>query len=637
MPLATLTIDLDARTAKLEESFHKAEQASERTAKAIEHSFESVRQTLDFAAGVIGLDLTIEGFKELARVSLEAMEGLNHTKAATGASIENLSALENIARRNGGTLETVTDVLVKFNLALNKPEAEGSATSRALKAIGLDAVELRKIDPAEALQKVAQALAGYEDGGNKARLVQELFGKSIREAGPFLKQLAEAGKLNATVTTQQAEEAEKFAQELHTLATNSSLFARSLLSDAIPALNAWIEREIAAKEAGFGMFDSERFRVATDSIFSRNARDQLDKYSAALVDVEKKLTTLNSSNDPQGRRRKAWDDEAEKLRKLVKYYDELIRLDVDYSHEGKNAPKLAVPDFLTPERKREFTGAIRDAKEYYKAEFLRSEKDIYTAKLPTDTSLVGPEIDLEELKQRNDLARELNSILASTPTKQLEQLVDLENALNDAFRFGQIGPEEYAQALDVLATKFDKTGDDLARFAEIGRERIQSALGDSLFDVLNGKFNNIGTAFGNLIKRMVAESLAADIMGKLFPKSGSSDSSSLLTGFLALFGGNRATGGPVQAGRMYEVNEGGRPEVFGYQGRQYLLNGKNDGYVRPLGQGGGGAGGGARYDLSVTIGSVGEGVSMAQVASVVTQAQRAQESRLMRLNREGRF
>ena len=61
-----------------------------------------------------------------------------------------------------------------------------------LKAIGLNAQELRRIDPAEALQRVAVALNRYSDDGNKARIVQELFGKSVREVAPFMKDPAEA-------------------------------------------------------------------------------------------------------------------------------------------------------------------------------------------------------------------------------------------------------------------------------------------------------------------------------------------------------------------------------------------------------------------------------------------------------------
>src|SRR5207344_1814111 len=100
--------------------------------------------------------------------------------------------------------------------------------SLALKQIGLDAKALKEIDPAEALRQTARALATFADDGNKARLVQELFGKSIREAGPFLKDLAEQGQLNATVTTEQAKAAETLNKQFFALQTATSDAARAL-------------------------------------------------------------------------------------------------------------------------------------------------------------------------------------------------------------------------------------------------------------------------------------------------------------------------------------------------------------------------------------------------------------------------
>lgn len=56
----------------------------------------------------------------------------------------------------------------------------------------------------------------------------------------------------------------------------------------------------------------------------------------------------------------------------------------------------------------------------------------------------------------------------------------------------------------------------------------------------------------------------------------------------SLFGGGRATGGPVTAGRMYEVGENGRPELItNANGKQYLIPG-NNGNVTPLGASSGG-------------------------------------------------
>ncbi len=46
------------------------------------------------------------------------------------------------------------------------------------------------------------------------------------------------------------------------------------------------------------------------------------------------------------------------------------------------------------------------------------------------------------------------------------------------------------------------------------------------------------------------------------------------------FGGGRANGGPVRGSTLYEVGEGGRPELFQQRGRTYLIPG-NDGNVIP--------------------------------------------------------
>jgi hypothetical protein len=55
----------------------------------------------------------------------------------------------------------------------------------------------------------------------------------------------------------------------------------------------------------------------------------------------------------------------------------------------------------------------------------------------------------------------------------------------------------------------------------------------------------------------------------------------------------RASGGPVGAGKMYEVNERGVPELLDFGGRQFLMMpSAGDGYVTPLSGGAGGFAGG---------------------------------------------
>ena len=250
MPLAVVTIDLEARLAKLESGFDKAALLAQRNAQRIERAFGGVRTAISGAVGALAVALPAGFLLSATRNSLNAIDAFNDLKDATGASIENISALDDIARRTGGTFETAASTLVKFNNQL-KNAKPGDDTSRIFKALNLDVEELRRLDPAEALQRTAVALGRYADDGNKARIIQELFGKSVREAAPFLKDLAEAGKLNATVTTEQAEQAEKLNKELFRLQANSTNLARSLLTDAVPALNRFLEALRGVSQGGF--------------------------------------------------------------------------------------------------------------------------------------------------------------------------------------------------------------------------------------------------------------------------------------------------------------------------------------------------------------------------------------------------
>lgn len=65
------------------------------------------------------------------------------------------------------------------------------------------------------------------------------------------------------------------------------------------------------------------------------------------------------------------------------------------------------------------------------------------------------------------------------------------------------------------------------------------------------------------------------------------------------FGGGRATGGPVSAGKMYEVNERGTPELLNIGKRQFLMMGQEGGHVTPAGAGSSSGGGSASQAQAV--------------------------------------
>jgi len=228
MAAGSITVDLLLKTGTFETDTKRAGQNLRRLQKDAEAVGRAIG--VAFAAAAVAT-------LAFAKSQINQLDALNDLSDATGSTVENLSALEDVARRNGQSLDDVTGILVKFNAALKETDGK-NGISLALQSIGLSAKELQSLDPAEALRRTAVALAGFADDGNKARIVQELFGKSVREAGPFLKDLAEQGKLNATVTTEQAKAAEEFNKQIFGLQKNVADAARAILGDLIPAINA---------------------------------------------------------------------------------------------------------------------------------------------------------------------------------------------------------------------------------------------------------------------------------------------------------------------------------------------------------------------------------------------------------------
>lgn len=249
MAIATLTVDLVAKLGSIEQDLGRVGTIAQRQADQMERAFSGVKATL---AG-IGAGISLGGVVAAFKTATDALDRLNDASDATGASINSLSKLEEVARRNGAGIETVENAVLKMNKALAGADEEGKGAAAVLHAIGINVAELKAMDPAEALQKVAVAFNGFSRDGELARASQMLFGKSIAETAPFLKDLAEAGELNATTTSAQTEEAEKFNKALFGLQTNIGNVARTVTADLLPNMNLLVTAYAGVKSESEGL------------------------------------------------------------------------------------------------------------------------------------------------------------------------------------------------------------------------------------------------------------------------------------------------------------------------------------------------------------------------------------------------
>lgn len=615
MSLATLSIDLEARLAKLQEGLDKATRLSDKAAQQIEAKWGSLGELgRGLGTALVGA-FSVGTIAAFTRATVNALDALNDASDATGATVENLSALEDVARRNGGTLDDVTGILVKFNGLLKEADGKNGA-SLALKDIGLSAADLKKLDPAEALRQVAVALGTFADDGEKARIVQDLFGKSVREAGPFLKDLAEQTELLGSVTTETAKSAETLNKQLFSMQTDLQNAGRAITAELLPQM-ALLSEYAKASSGEVTLLDLAlggiKNTFETVAVLGANTAFVLKTLGREAGGFVAKLEA-RARGDKTGLQAitEGLADDAKRARDELDEFERRIfggsARNENYGNEGRGAVR---PNIKSAGGGGAGSTGGKDRAAKREAEDFIGRTQDATAKL------------IDEWSQRNQEALDkLDAKIAEgydDPVNgEVQRRLEEWRVRNEA-------------ALDALDDDAAKTIND---FAAKGQERIQQTLGDGLYDALSGNFDNIGKSFGNLIKRMVAESLAADIMSKIFGGKAGSSSGSILSAVAAFFGGGRANGGPTSPGKMYEVNERGAPELLEYGGRQFLLSGKQPGYVHPLAAGGAGGRGGVTSSLNV---SVGEGVSLSQVHAVVTGALKQQEGRLLRLSREGRL
>lgn len=249
MAIATLSVDLVAKLGNIESDLGRIGQIAQRQADQMERAFSGVRATL---AG-IGAGISLGGVVTAFKAATDALDRLNDAADATSASIASLSKLEEVARRNGAGIETVENAVLRMNKALAGADEEGKGAAAVLKAIGVNVAELKAMDPAEALQKVAIAFNGFARDGELARAAQMLFGKSIAEVAPFLKDLAEAGELSATSTAAQTEEAERFNKALFGLKTDLGNVARTVAADLLPKMNLLVSAYSSAESESEGL------------------------------------------------------------------------------------------------------------------------------------------------------------------------------------------------------------------------------------------------------------------------------------------------------------------------------------------------------------------------------------------------
>lgn len=591
-----------------------------RQAQVVSAAFAGVSSTIAVVLGGVTLGVFV---KDL----VNGVDALNDLKDATGASIGNLSALEDIAARTGTSFQTVGGALVKFNAALSGAKP-GTEAAEVFKRLGLSVAELKTLDPAEAFRQTAVALARFADDGNKARAVQELFGKSLREVAPLLNDVAKAGELVAKVTDEQAEQAEKFNQQLDALAKNSKDASRALVSDFLPAINRVLGAYTKLSERG-GFFKFVGLTVGADKVS--------DDLAIVVQEMEKLQAYMDKQQSPSpalAARMKQLQKEADELTKkalaasqALKGFagvDEEAALGANYSNEGRNAKSKTTIGDITSQPASEADKYLQKLREMLlssrelgveerarldvnlgllKVSDKASKAQImaFAAAIDSDRALQASAKAFAALMEEGAKAAEAMRTEEEKNADQVARVDVLLAAVTNAIAVEQsgalaVGAASWSTwsrvstaALQKALEEVDKLGPAIAKSlpeirqvseqTEMLAKDLNQALGDSILSAFENGAKGIGDIWKNLIKRMAAHALQAQLSKLLFGEGYGTTSNSMggvfgyIGGLLSGGGGARANGGPVYAGRPYLVGERGPEIVVPSQAGTVLPNG----------------------------------------------------------------
>lgn len=249
MAAGSIIIDLLLRTGSFETDTKRAEKAMQGMSKTAFAVGTAMGQFLH--DGIVAVARAIP---DMINAAIDAADQMRDLSIRTGASTETLSKWAYAARQTGTDIEGLSRGLKL--LSKNATEALDPKSQQAglFKALGVsrDALsDLEKLVPA-----VADAFKKLPDGPQKAAVAMELFGKSGSDLVEFLDQgskgLDEFGdkaeRLGIVISSQTADAADKFKDDLDDLKSASMGLAMQVAGELLPVLDdivKWAQEFIA--------------------------------------------------------------------------------------------------------------------------------------------------------------------------------------------------------------------------------------------------------------------------------------------------------------------------------------------------------------------------------------------------------
>lgn len=562
--LGDLVVSLSANTAQFTGAMDKAAFQSQKRMDEMVKSANRLGQMIG-----TGMVAGAGAFAIAMKRAIDSADDLSKTSQKVGMTTEALSGLRYAADLSGVSAEELTSSLGR----MNKSAAEGNP---AFEAMGINVKkangELKSSD--EILSAIAGKFSGYKDGVEKSALAMEVFGKSGAQIIPLLnsgadglKEIAdEAKSFGLVVSKETAVAAEAFndnltrirktqeglvtqmtaallptmktaSEEFVSLAKNTDLVtvpaaAAKVLFQTLAVVGSDVAHVfkmtgneiggIAAQLAALATFDFKGAGLIGDMMKedARKAREELDAFQARIMGA-------GSAAESEAKKAESGGG---------------IAAPIVAAAKAAAKAKKEMADLLTPAAK-EYAGAIEKMNSAQEAATLSTlelngaQTALYSLmqsaewqKMPEawQKTAIAQAASATAMIEVADRQKQINDMIAATPTEQIEKSRQAMMLLKEEFDAGRISAEQFIEAagtkLGTLPKVVEEATSEMDEFTKSAAKNIQTSLADFLFDPFKNGLSGMASNFGMILKKMAADAAAAQIGRYLFGSMGAGGS-----------------------------------------------------------------------------------------------------------------
>jgi lambda family phage tail tape measure protein len=604
-----LTIDIEGQLANFQDSLNRLEREASGIGRRLESAFGGAKLIFaGLATAVAGIGLT-----RLVKDAIDTADALQDLSDRTDTAVEGLSALQYAARLNGVTNEGLEAGLKQLSKSIAENAGAFEDLGVSVKGVGLDQV----------LSVLSQRLKGIEDPVKRNEAMFALLKKSAFELKPLLVALGDQGlkpfadeaeRTGNIISGKTARAANEFKDNLDRLRMSVEGIGKQIAAELLGPISQMTADFLDAGKAAGSLMGAISM-IATGEGGNNAGRK--------LLEIEERLKAIRAERE----KLKGSIGDSEFVRSLPKLpglafiskpkdleYEEASllvqrdRLKVLQQIRAERVTQESAPqkkrdsvDFENDESKaaRAREAARKAAEAERELEAKVREVGRQTAAEAADRAAVASAQYTYQTQQAAKAADELNSILARTPTGQLQELERQQLILNDALVAGKINAKEFTEGFDEL-DKIRKqvlapASDDISEFAQKAKRDIDelktAILGfgrrsaDALAEfVVSGKFN-FHSLIQSMIKDLISMLAYKALFGPLFGAIGSG-----LFGGANTFAGS-AKGNVFGSSGLVPFAAGGvvtRPTIFPFANGTGLMGEAGPEAIMPLKRGPGG-------------------------------------------------